>query len=152
MNSLTAVLGISALFAGLGIVYFSRLLLRKYPKVTGAELESLHPELEGIFRTYWVFSTVTLFSVGFCLFLIYELNRAFWEERVVVLFVPIFSAFTLLDALFALRTKVFPTTSRLNMNSYVYDRDDQLHWVAFWQTGLSILLMVFDGVILLLTL
>ena len=152
MDRFSAVLGILALFSGLGVVYFSRLLLRKYPKLTGSELESLNPKLESIHRTYRAFNTITLLSVGLFLFLIYQSNRPFWGERVVVLFVPVFAAFTLFDGLFALRTKVFPTTTRYNLNSYVYDSDNRLRWVAFWQLGLSFLLLVFDVVILTFTL
>lgn len=152
MDRFSAALGILTLFSGLGVVYLSRLLLRKHPKLTGSELESLNSELEGIHRTYRVFNTVTLLSVGFFLFLLYQLNRAFWEERVVVLFIPIFSVFTLFDGLFALRTKVYPTTTQHNLNSYVYDSDNQLRWVAFWQIGLSLLLLVLDCVVFIFTL
>lgn len=147
MNGFSAALGVFSLLFGLGIVYLSRFLLRNYPKLTGSELENLKPELEGIHRTYRVLNTVTVLSIGFFCFLIYQLNRTFWEERVMVLFVPIFVVFTLFDGLFALRTKVFPTTTRYNLDNYVYDSDEELSWVAYWQIGLSIFLLVIDYVL-----
>ncbi len=147
MNGFSAALGVFSLLFGLGVVYLSRFLLRNHPKLTGSELESLHSELEGIHRTYRVFNTVTVLSVGFLCFLIYQLNRTFWEERVVVLFVPVFVVFTLFDGLFALHTNVFPTTTRYNLDNYVYDRHEELRWVAFWQIGLSMFLLVIDYVL-----
>lgn len=152
MDAFSGTLGGLALLFGLGIVYLSRFLLRKHIKQTGSELESLDSELEGIHRTYWVFNTAILLSAGFFLFLIYQRNRAFWDERIIVLFIPLLAVFALFDGLFALRTKVFPTTTKYNLNSYVYARDNELGWVAFWQIRLSILLLVFDGVIIILTL
>jgi hypothetical protein len=147
MNGFSAALGVFSLLFGLGIVYLSRFLLRNYPKLTGSELESLSSELEGMHRTYRVLNTVTVLSVGFLCFLLYQLNRAFWEERVIVLFVPIFVVFTLVDGLFALRTKVFPTTTKYNWDNYVYDGDEELSWVAYWQIGLSMFLLVIDYVL-----
>jgi hypothetical protein len=152
MDIFSGTLGGLALLFGLGIVYLSRFLLRKHAKRTGSELESIDSELEGIHRTYRVLNTATLLAAGFFLFLIYQRNRAFWEERIIVLFIPVFAVFALFDGLFALRTKVFPTTTKYNLNSYVYDRDDELRWIAFWQIGLSVLLLVLDGVILSFTL
>ena len=126
MDRFSGMLGGLALLFGLGIVYLSRFLLRKHTKRTGSELESLDSELEGIHRTYRVLNTVILLSAGFFLFLIYQGNRAFWDERIIVLFIPVFAVFALFDGFFALRTKVFPTTTKYNLNSYVYDRDNKL--------------------------
>lgn len=146
-NGFSTALGVFSLLFGLGIVYLSRFLLRKYPKLTGDELKSLNPELEGIHRKYRVLNTATVLVVGLLCFVLYQLNRAFWEERVVVLFVPIFVVLALFDGLFALRTKVFPMTTRYNWDHYVYDRDEELRWVAYWQIGLALFLLVLGYVL-----
>ena len=147
MDQISALLNISSLVLGLGVVYASRFLLRRYPKMTGSELESVNSEFEGIHRTYLTFNFVIMFIVSIILFLIYRSNQAFWESRVIVLFVPVFATFALSDAFFALRTKVFPTSTRYNWNSYVYDANEELRWVAFWQIGLSMILMIVDGIL-----
>jgi len=140
-------IGVALMVSGLGVIYVSRFLLRKYPKMTGKELKNVDPNLESIHKTYLFSSTFTFLLFAFFLFLIYQSNRAFWEERVLVLFVLSLVVFALFDSFFALRTKVFPTTTRYNWNSYVYDGDEKLRWVAFWQIGLSILLLVIDYVV-----
>jgi hypothetical protein len=117
MDRFSAALGIVALFSSLGLVYFSRFLLRKHPKLTGEELEHRNVELQGVHRSYRIFNTLTLLGVGFFLFLLYLFNQGFWEKRLVVLFIPIFAVYALFDGMFAARTKVFPTTSRYDLNS-----------------------------------
>lgn len=152
MKELDFKIGVTLLLSGLGVVYLSRFLLRRYPKMTGNDLKNLDPSLEGIHQTYLALNTVTVLSFAFFLFLIYQSNKTFWEERVLVLFVPVFIVFALFDGIFALRTKVFPTTTRYNWNSYVYDADEKLRWVAFWQIGLAVVLLVADYVLYILML
>ena len=135
------------MFSGLGIIYLSRFLLRKYPKMKGDDLRRLDSSLGNIHQTYFTSNLVTVLSFAFCLFLIYQSNKPFWEERVAVLFIPIFAVFALFDGIFALRTKVFPTTTKYNWNSYVYDADERLRWVAYWQIGLAVVLLIADYVL-----
>jgi hypothetical protein len=150
MKDLDFKLGFALLISGLGVIYLSRFLLRKHPKMTGNDLKNLDLSLEGIHQTYLVLNTVTVLSFAFFLFLIYQSNKTFWEERVLVLFVPVFVVFALFDGIFALRTKVFPTTTRYNWNSYVYDGEEKLRWVAYWQIGLAVVLLVADYVLYVL--
>jgi len=147
MKDLDFKIGIALLLSGLGVIYLSRFLLRKHPKMTGNDLKSLSPSLEGIHQTYLVLNTVTVLSFAFFLFLVYQSNKTFWGERVLVLFVPVFIVFALFDGIFALRTKVFPTTTRYNWNSYVYDADEKFRWVAYWQISLAFVLLVADYVL-----
>ena len=146
MENFSDTVSIVFMLSGLGVIYLSRFLLRKYPKVSGNELKSFDPDLEGIHKTYLVLNTVTVGLVAFILFLVYQANPIFWGSRVLVLFIPVFAVFAMFDGLFALRTKVFPTTTKHNWNSFVYDKDDELRWVALWQIGLSMVLLAIDYV------
>ena len=137
------------MLSGLGVIYLSRFLLRKYTKMTGNELKSIDSSLEGIHQTYFSLNMLTVLSFAFFLFLVYQSNKIFWEERALVLFTPGFIVLALFDGLFALRTKVFPTTTRYNWNSYVYDADEKLRWIAYWQIGLAFVLLAADYVLYL---
>ncbi len=140
------------MFLGLGAVYLSRILLRKHPKMTGDELKNIVPNLEGIHKTYLFNSTLTAFWFAVFLFLMYQLNRTFWEERVGILFVSFFAVLALFDGFFALYMKVFPTSTKYNWNSYLYDPDSKFQWVAYWQIGLAVVLLVADFILCILTL
>jgi hypothetical protein len=132
--------------AGLAVIYLSRILLWKQPKLTGNELKSFNLGFENIHETYLTFYTVLGLSVAFILFLVYQADRVFWEKRVVVLFVIFMAVLAAFDGLFALETKVFPTTTRYNWNSYVYDNKGKFQWVAYTQILLSIVLLLADYV------
>jgi len=147
MKDLYFKIGVALMISGLGVIYLSRFLLRKCPKMTGSDLKNLDTNLEGLHKTYFSLSTLTVLLFGFFLFLVYQSNRTFWEQRVFVLFIPVFVVFALFDGLFALRTKVFPATTRYNWNSYVYDADEKLRWVAYLQIGLAFVLLAADCVL-----
>ena len=140
-------IGVTLLLLSLGINYFSRFLLRNYPKMTGDELKVINSKLEGIHQTHLVLSTITFLSVAFFAFLIYQANPIIWKERAFLLFTPVLAIYALFDGLFAINTNVFPATTRYKWNSFVYDKDQKLRWVALWQSGLSIILMVVDFVV-----
>ena len=140
------------MFSGLGIIYLSRFLLRKHPKMKGDDLKRLDASLENIHQTYFTLNLVTVLSFAFCMFLVYQSNKPFWEVRVSVLSIPVFAVFALFDGIFALRTKVFPTTTKYNWNSYVYDAEEKFRWVAYWQIGLAVILLVADYVLYVLML
>ena len=144
MKDFDTILGLPLLFSGLGVIYLSRFLLRRYPKMTSDDLKHLHPQLEGTLQNYLSYNLATGLGFAGFLFLVYKMNQAFWQERSFLLFVPVFVVFALFDGIFALRTRVFPTTTKINSNSYVYDPDEKLRWVAFWQIGLAILLLLID--------
>ena len=147
MDDVNFKIGYALMLSGVGIIYLSRFLLRKYPKMTSDDLKNIDLNLAGIHQTYRALNITTVFSFAFILFLIYQLNKSFWEERVFVLVIPVSVAYALFDGIFALRTKVFPTTTRYNSNSYVYDADEKLQWVAYWQIGLAFLLLIADYIL-----
>lgn len=142
MEKISFNVGIALMLSGLGVIYLSRFLLRNHTKLTGVELKKLNPELGDVHQTYYIFNTLTVLSFAFVLFLVYQSNRAFWEERVFFLFTLVSIVFALFDGIFALKTKVFPATTRYNWNNYVYDANKKLSWVAYWQIGLSIILLM----------
>ncbi len=138
---------LSLMILGLGDVYLSRFLLRKQTKTTGKELFSMNSELEDIHNDYLVSSTFIFLLFSLFLYLVYKSDAIFWENHVFVLIPLSFIEFALYDAVFALSTKVFPTTTRYNWNSYVYDPDGKLRWVAFWQIGVGIALLLADYIL-----
>lgn len=152
MNELNFNIGIVLMISGIGVIYLSRFLLRKQKIFTGNELKKIAPELGNVHQTYSVSNTFTVLTFAFVLFLVYQSNRAFWEYRVFFLFVLVSIAFPLFDGIFALQTKVFPAATRYNWNSYVYDPDKKLRWVAYWQIGLSIVLLITNFILYVLML
>jgi hypothetical protein len=123
------------------ILYFSRFCLRKQPNLTGEELANLHPELGSIKLIYSVtYPLIALLST--IPFSVANSIYAQTDLRVWSLIVLLPSALAFYDGLFALLTRVYPTTTKSNWNQFVYDENLSLRWIAQTQLGLAILQMV----------
>lgn len=127
------------LLFGFGAIVISRFLLRNHPKMTGDELVVLDKKLDGIHNTYLKASAVVMVIIALLSYLAYQKNQD-------ISFVLIFSSYGLFDGLFALKTRVFPTTIKNDWSSFVYDRTGSLQWIAWLQVGLSIGLLIINYV------
>jgi len=139
LDKLKIVFEILFLLFGFGAIVISRFLLRNHPKMTGDELGALDKKLDGIHHTYLKASAVVMVIVVLFSYLAYQKNQD-------ISFVLIFSSYGLFDGLFALKTRVFPTTIKNNWNSFFYDRTGSHQWIAWLQAGLSIGLLIINCV------
>lgn len=141
-------------FASLGVFYSSRLVLLGCPKSSSEQLQNQFPELTGFQekhqKYYWL---VIIASGSVALFINFanKVNWKLWDDPSLYLFSLFLITLALYDGFFALKTNIYPTTSRYNRNSYFFDQYHEYWWVAYLQLGLGFSLLLV-GIILLLLL
>ena len=140
------------LLVGLGTIYLSRFVLRNHVKMTGEELAKIDSSLEEIHSDYSGASIMTAILLAVILFAVYKGNQSFWEERVVLLFIPYIVVPIFIDGGFAISTKVFPATTKNRWNRYVYDAEGKYRWVAQLQVGIGVALLIADHILYRLSL
>jgi hypothetical protein len=147
MNIHLSGIDIFLLLFACGVIYFSRFILRNYPKVTGADLKNINPKFEGIQYKYIVLYIVTVLPVIFFSFLMLNSNLNIWKTASYIAILPIFAYVAFFDGCFTIITNVFPTLTRYSWNKFVYDGDKKLRWVAICQIFLAVILLIADFVV-----
>jgi len=142
---------VALLIVGLGVIYFSRFCLRDCQKLTGKGLEKIDSRFGNIKQKYLWSNTAIVLLASFISLIVYLSNKIYWADKVFTLAVPIFAIGALFDGLFAIRTGIFPTSTKYTWDSFVYDAEGEFRWVANWQITLSIALLIIDLVLLILT-
>jgi hypothetical protein len=129
---------------GIGVMYFSRFCLRGHQKLTSKDLREIDHRFANVKLSY-VLSNVAMFLFfGSSVYLITTANQNFWVDQNFKALVLLFAVFAIFDGAFAITTKIFPTTTKMNSDSFVYDSDGSLRWIAHRQITLAVILIIVD--------
>lgn len=138
MNTSDTLIFAFSAIGSVAVIFFSRYCLRNHPKLSGEKIAQMRPDLPSIKFTYNLQQTVialALFLAGIAISNSFGIR----DMRMVIIFFPWFSGLAIFDGIFALKTHVYPTTSKANWDQFVLDEGDSLRWIAYSQIGLAAL-------------
>jgi hypothetical protein len=121
-----------------GILHFSRIYLRNYPKITSAEIRKLRPELGNVAFNYHPL-TFIIFLVSIMLFLLVFTAIGGSGISIILILGSTFISLTLFEGILAMKTNIYPVTSRMKWDQFVYDESKSLRRIAKIQIGSAIL-------------
>ncbi len=140
-------------FTALGVFYSSRIIIIGCPKSTSDELVKQYPALRGFKEKHQKYYWLVIIASGSLALFINFANQGYWkiwEDPSLYLFSMFLITLALYDGVFALKTSIFPTTSRYVRNCYFYDHDHEYWWAAYIQIGLAFFLLLVDFILLIL--
>ena len=118
--------------------YLSRYFLRNLAKFTSDEIAEIYPHYSSVWLKYYLGLLIIILPFLLLFSVVNSIYQNF-EMRVIFLFFPAFSGGMVFEGIFALRTNIYPATTKVLWNAFVLDESGSLRWIAYLQIGLGIL-------------
>jgi hypothetical protein len=118
------------------ILGFSRICLRKHPKVTSEEISIWYPNVS-LAKAIYIAVYLTIIFVFLILFSVISSVIKKADYHVSLLVIAGICLLGLFEGFFSLATSVFPMTERYKPNQYVFDQGKKLKWISITQIALA---------------